>query len=134
MAAFPARTVVCLRNQEKRLGDGDSLLLIGKTLGHTEAATTARYSHLGHDPVRDMAGEIGRYTRSRWRKAERRFRRRCQLETLMPSSAHSTGNRRVVVPGLIRRAFAESCLSRRAVSVSPAASCTTAGNPQTSSR
>ena len=39
---------------------GASLLLIGKALGHTQAATTARYSHLGHDPVRDMAEKVGR--------------------------------------------------------------------------
>ena len=39
---------------------GASLLLIGKALGHSQAATTARYSHLGHDPVRDMAEKIGR--------------------------------------------------------------------------
>lgn len=39
---------------------GASLLLIGKALGHSQAATTARYSHLGHDPVRDMAEKVGR--------------------------------------------------------------------------
>lgn len=38
---------------------GASLLLIGKALGHSQAATTARYAHLGHDPVRDLAERIG---------------------------------------------------------------------------
>jgi integrase len=38
---------------------GASLLLIGKALGHTQAATTQRYAHLGHDPVRDLAEKIG---------------------------------------------------------------------------
>lgn len=31
---------------------GESLLMIGKTLGHRQAATTARYAHLKDDPVR----------------------------------------------------------------------------------
>jgi len=42
------------------LGDNASLLLIGRALGRTQAATTARYSHLCHDPVRDMAEKIDR--------------------------------------------------------------------------
>jgi integrase len=32
--------------------DGQSLLIIGKILGHTHQATTARYAHLTDDPVR----------------------------------------------------------------------------------
>lgn len=38
---------------------GASLLLIGKALGHSQAATTARYAHLSNDPVRDLAERIG---------------------------------------------------------------------------
>jgi integrase len=38
---------------------GASLLLIGKALGHSQAATTARYAHLGNDPVRDLAEKVG---------------------------------------------------------------------------
>lgn len=38
---------------------GASLLLIGKALGHSQAATTQRYAHLGNDPVRDLAERIG---------------------------------------------------------------------------
>lgn len=38
---------------------GASLLLIGKALGHSQAATTARYAHLGSDPVRDLAEKVG---------------------------------------------------------------------------
>jgi integrase len=38
---------------------GASLLLIQKALGHTNAATTSRYAHLGADPVRDLAERIG---------------------------------------------------------------------------
>lgn len=34
---------------------GLSLPMIGKLLGHTQAATTARYAHLANDPVRDAA-------------------------------------------------------------------------------
>ena len=40
--------------------DGASLLLIQKALGHSQASTTARYAHLGQNPVRDMAEKIGR--------------------------------------------------------------------------
>ena len=38
---------------------GASLLLIGKILGHRQAATTARYAHLAADPVRDAVAQIG---------------------------------------------------------------------------
>ena len=34
---------------------GASLPMIGRLLGHSQAATTARYAHLAHDPVRDIA-------------------------------------------------------------------------------
>lgn len=36
-----------------------SLPIIGKLLGHTQASTTQRYSHLGNDPVRRAAETIG---------------------------------------------------------------------------
>jgi len=38
---------------------GASLLLIGKALGHSQAATTHRYAHLGANPVRELADKIG---------------------------------------------------------------------------
>jgi integrase len=37
---------------------GDSLLIIGKLLGHRSAATTQRYAHLSDDPVRAAANRI----------------------------------------------------------------------------
>ena len=37
---------------------GDSLLIIGKLLGHTQAATTQRYAHLAADPVKQAADRI----------------------------------------------------------------------------
>ena len=37
---------------------GDSLLIIGKLLGHRNAASTERYAHLGDDPVRAAANRI----------------------------------------------------------------------------
>lgn len=37
---------------------GDSLLLLGKLLGHAQPQTTARYAHLGADPVRAAADRI----------------------------------------------------------------------------
>ena len=40
-------------------GLGMGLPLIGRLLGHTQAATTARYAHLAQDPVRVAADAIG---------------------------------------------------------------------------
>jgi integrase len=37
---------------------GDSLILLGKLLGHTQPQTTAKYSHLCDDPVRAAANRI----------------------------------------------------------------------------
>jgi integrase len=39
---------------------GDSLLLIGKVLGHRQARTTERYAHLQDDPVRAVADKTAR--------------------------------------------------------------------------
>ncbi len=39
-------------------GGGESLLVIGKILGHSQAATTERYAHLGDDPVQEAADRI----------------------------------------------------------------------------
>jgi integrase len=41
-------------------GGGLSLPIIGKLLGHTQARTTARYSHIGDDPLKEAADKIGR--------------------------------------------------------------------------
>jgi integrase len=38
---------------------GDSLVIVGKLLGHRQAATTQRYAHLAPDPVRAVANRIG---------------------------------------------------------------------------
>lgn len=38
---------------------GDSLLVIGKLLGHKNARTTAKYAHLGDDPVKAAADRTG---------------------------------------------------------------------------
>lgn len=38
---------------------GASLMIIGKLLGHTQAQTTARYSHLADDPLRAVADRVG---------------------------------------------------------------------------
>lgn len=44
--------------------DGASLYVIGKALGHSNAATTERYAHLADDPVRKMAEAVAtRFTR-----------------------------------------------------------------------
>ncbi len=39
---------------------GDSLLVIGKVLGHRDIATTARYAHLADDPLRTAADRISK--------------------------------------------------------------------------
>ena len=39
---------------------GDLLYLVGKVLGHTQAATTQRYAHLQLDPVRAVADRTAR--------------------------------------------------------------------------
>jgi hypothetical protein len=36
-----------------------SLPIIGKLLGHTQPATTARYAHLAYDPIRAASNLIG---------------------------------------------------------------------------
>ena len=38
---------------------GQSLLIIGKMLGHSQPATTARYAHLADDPVKAANDEVG---------------------------------------------------------------------------
>jgi integrase len=43
---------------------GQSLVIIGKMLGHSQPATTARYAHLADDPVRAASEAIGRYIAS----------------------------------------------------------------------
>jgi integrase len=40
-------------------GGGLSLPIIGRLLGHTQARTTQRYSHLADDPLREAAERIG---------------------------------------------------------------------------
>ncbi len=40
-------------------GAGLSLPMIGKMLGHTQAATTQRYAHLAADPVKQAAEQVG---------------------------------------------------------------------------
>ena len=42
------------------VGGGMSLPMIGKLLGHTQAATTARYAHLADDPIRNASDYIGK--------------------------------------------------------------------------
>jgi integrase len=40
---------------------GQSLVVIGKMLGHSKAATTARYAHLADDPVKAASDAVGRH-------------------------------------------------------------------------
>jgi integrase len=38
---------------------GQSLIIIGRMLGHSQPATTARYAHLADDPVKAANDEVG---------------------------------------------------------------------------
>jgi hypothetical protein len=38
---------------------GQSLVVIGKLLGHSQPATTARYAHLADDPVKAASDVVG---------------------------------------------------------------------------
>lgn len=40
---------------------GQSLVVIGKMLGHSQPATTARYAHLADDPVKAASNAVGSY-------------------------------------------------------------------------
>jgi integrase len=40
---------------------GQSLVVIGKMLGHSQPATTARYAHLADDPVRAASDAVGKH-------------------------------------------------------------------------
>jgi integrase len=41
------------------VSSGTSLEMVGRLLGHTQAATTMRYSHLADDPLREAANRFG---------------------------------------------------------------------------
>ena len=43
---------------------GQSLIVIGKMLGHSQPATTARYAHLADDPVKAASDTVGRHIAS----------------------------------------------------------------------
>lgn len=60
-AELPNVRIHDLRHSYASIGAGASLGLpiIGKLLGHTQAQTTARYSHLADDPLRRAADAIG---------------------------------------------------------------------------
>ena len=47
-----------------------SLPIIGKLLGHTQTVTTAKYAHLGDDPLRQAADRIGSAIANAGRKSE----------------------------------------------------------------
>lgn len=40
---------------------GQSVVVIGKMLGHSQPATTARYAHLADDPVKAASDAVGRH-------------------------------------------------------------------------
>ncbi len=59
-AGLPGVRVHDLRHSFAAVGasGGDSLLIIGKLLGHRNAASTSRYAHLSDDPLRTAADRI----------------------------------------------------------------------------
>lgn len=40
------------------VSSGQSLYLVGRLLGHSQAQTTQRYAHLARDPLRDAANNV----------------------------------------------------------------------------
>jgi integrase len=60
-ASLPGLRIHDLRHSFASVGAGSGLGLpiVGKLLGHTQAATTQRYAHLDADPVRRAADAIG---------------------------------------------------------------------------
>ena len=42
----------------RALALGETLLVIGKLLGHSDIETTARYAHLAHDSIHETAERI----------------------------------------------------------------------------
>jgi integrase len=42
------------------VSDGESLHVVGKLLGHTQAATTMRYAHVADDALRSASDKMGR--------------------------------------------------------------------------
>ena len=51
---------------------GQSLVVIGKMLGHSQPATTARYAHLADDPVKAASEPWAGTLRQRWRAVRSR--------------------------------------------------------------
>lgn len=60
-SALPGLRLHDLRHSFASIGaaGGNSLLILGKLLGHRHATTTERYSHLSADPMRQAAEAIG---------------------------------------------------------------------------
>jgi integrase len=60
-SGLPALRLHDLRHSFASIGaaGGNSLLILGKLLGHRHTATTERYSHLAADPIRQAAEAIG---------------------------------------------------------------------------
>ena len=51
-------TIYGTRLPSVAVSSGMGLPIIGKILGHTQAATTARYAHLASDPVKAAAAAV----------------------------------------------------------------------------
>ncbi|HYD65128.1 site-specific integrase [Azospirillum sp.] len=78
--------------------DGSSLLVIGRLLGHTKAATTQRYAHLTLDPVKAAAERIaGRIASNLLPVAGRDRTVRCELR--LPRDLVATATARAEIEG-----------------------------------
>jgi integrase len=62
LAGYPNLRIHDLRHSYASMGlaRGNALAVIGALLGHSDVKTTARYAHLGDDPLKAAAEEISR--------------------------------------------------------------------------
>ena len=77
---------------------GNSLLILGKLLGHRHAATTERYSHLSADPMRQAAEAIGQRIKTALDGSKRPKRRKSQEDHAGEGMTEPRPRQRLIIP------------------------------------
>jgi integrase len=80
---------------------GISPQIVGRSLGHTQAATTQRYAHLADDPLRDASDRFGQRISSDLKKKSGRFKPRVDRsvsESSTPGSSSAARSSRNHIP------------------------------------